>query len=139
LFYSILADVVVAVHVGYVSFVVLGQLAILAGLVRGWSWVRNPWFRWVHLLMMTVVGLEAVLGIVCPLTSLESSLRHAAGEQVSDTSFLGRLLHDLIFIPVPPAAITALHVSFALVVLGTFVLAPPRPFGRKPPGHSAAA
>jgi hypothetical protein len=126
LFFSILADVVVAVHVAYVSFVVLGQLAIMAGLVLRWRWVRNPWFRWAHLLMMTVVGVEAVFDITCPLTGLESWLRRRAGEQAAETSFVGRLLHDLIFIDAGPPAVAALHVGFALLVIGTFVIAPPR-------------
>jgi hypothetical protein len=122
LYYHFLANVIVAVHVAYVSFVVFGQLAIWLGLWLGWSWVRNPWFRWIHLAMMTIVGLEAALDVTCPLTRWEADLRgQAEGE-----SFLGRLLHNLIFVNLPPAAITALHITFALLVLATFVLAPPR-------------
>jgi polyferredoxin len=126
LFYGILADLVVAVHVAYVSFVVFGQLAIWAGLLRGWRWVRNVWFRWIHLAMITVVGLEAALGITCPLTHWEDTLRALAGQEVQGDSFLGRLLHNLIFVDLPPAVIAAMHITFALLVLGTFVLAPPR-------------
>jgi hypothetical protein len=131
LLYSILADVVVGAHVAYVSFVLLGQLAILAGLIFRWQWIRNPWFRWIHLLMMTIVGIEAAFDVTCPLTSLESDLRRKAGEIAAGDSFLGRLLHNLIFIDAPPWVITALHISFALVVIGTFVLAPPRSFRRR--------
>jgi len=54
--------------VAYISYVVLGQLAILVGIVRRWQWIRNPWFRWTHLLMILVVAWEAVQGITCPLT-----------------------------------------------------------------------
>ena len=139
MFYHLLADFVVAVHVAYVGYVVLGQLAVLAGLVFRWKWIRNPWFRWTHLLMMSVVGLEAVLGIVCPLTAWEADLRRMAGEVAAEGSFLGRLLHGLIFINAPPWAIEALHISFALVVIGTFVLAPPRSFRKPPPVQPATA
>ena len=45
MFDAYLADGVVALHVSYVAFVVLGQLLILAGVVFRWQWVRNFWFR----------------------------------------------------------------------------------------------
>jgi len=124
--YGLLADVVVAVHVAYVSYVVFGQLLIWLGLALRWRWVRNAWFRWTHLLMMVIVGVEALLDIECPLTRWERRFRELAGQQASTESFVGRLLHDLIFVDWPPWAINSLHLGFALVVLGTFVLAPPR-------------
>ena len=40
--YDLLADLVVAVHVGYVSYVVIGQAAILLGVLLRWNWVRRP-------------------------------------------------------------------------------------------------
>ena len=39
-FYRILADITVIVHVAYVLFVVLGVVAILLGWLRKWQWVR---------------------------------------------------------------------------------------------------
>jgi hypothetical protein len=124
--YGLLADAVVALHVAYVSYVVFGQLLIWLGLLLRWSWIRNRWFRWSHLLMILIVGGEAVLNIECPLTLWERSLREAAGQSVSGESFVGRLLHDLIFVEWPPWVIDGVHIVFALLVLGTFVLAPPR-------------
>jgi hypothetical protein len=123
---GLLADLLVAVHVGYVAYVVVGQLLIWLGLARGWAWVRNPWFRWTHLLAIAVVATEAVFGWDCPLTVWEEQLRAAAGQPVSGESFVGRLLRGLIFLRLPSWAFTALHVGFAVLVLGTFVLAPPR-------------
>jgi hypothetical protein len=130
LFYHVLADLVVAFHVAYVGYVVLGQLAILAGVLFRWKWIRNPWFRWTHLVMMSIVGYEAARDITCPLTTLEASLRARAGEVATEGTFMGRLLHDLIFIDASPRVLAALHIGFALLVLGTFVLAPPRSFRR---------
>ncbi len=124
--YGFLADAIVAVHVAYVSYVVIGQLLIWLGLVLRWCWVRNPWFRWTHLVMIVLVGVEAVLDIECPLTSWEGHFRKLAGQAVSGESFVGRLLHNLIFVDWPPWIINSLHVTFAMVVLATFALAPPR-------------
>src|SRR5436309_1713642 len=61
LFYEILADLLFAVHFGYVSFVVLGQLAILIGWALRWLWIRNPWFRISHLVMILIVAFEAAI------------------------------------------------------------------------------
>lgn len=124
--YGLIADAIVAVHVAYVSYVVLGQLLIWLGLALHWSWVRNPWFRWTHLIAITLVGAEALLNIECPLTVWERGLRGLAGQEASGASFMGRLLHNLIFVDWPPWCIDCLHVVFAVIVLATFVLAPPR-------------
>jgi hypothetical protein len=129
--YSLLADAVVAVHVGYVSYVVLGQLAIWLGLLFRSQWVRNPWFRWSHMVMMAIVGIEALFEFTCPLTTLEYSLRQKAGDRAVEGSFVGRLLDNLIFVDALPGTITAMHVTFALIVVGTFLLARPRPFRRR--------
>src|SRR5205085_3912934 len=64
--YGLLADLLVALHVAYVSYVAVGQLLIWLGLALRWRWVRNPYFRWTHLLMIAVVAAEAVLDWPCP-------------------------------------------------------------------------
>jgi hypothetical protein len=126
MFYAWLADAVVAIHVAYVSFVIFGQLAILIGAARRWSWIRNRTFRLVHLVAIVVVASEAVLGIPCPLTVWESDLRRLAGQQAAEGTFIGRWLHDLLFFEFPPWVFTTAYVSFALLVLGTLLLVPPR-------------
>jgi len=124
--YSFLADGVVVLHVTYVSFVVVGQLLIWLGLALRWGWVRNPWFRVIHLLAIVIVGLEAACGIDCPLTVWEDRLRHLAGQDISEGSFLGRLLHNLLFYHFQPWVFNVGHIGFALLVIVTFLAAPPR-------------
>ncbi len=124
--YRLLADLIVAIHSGYVAFVVVGQVLILAGLFRGWEWVRNWWFRVVHLVAISIVALEAIFDIACPLTVWEQRLRDLAGDEVSRGTFIGDLLHNLIFVDAPAWAFTVAYVGFALLVAATFVLAPPR-------------
>ena len=124
--YKLAADLVVIVHVGYVSFVVLGQLAILAGVLCRWAWVRNPWFRWLHLGAISIVVTEALLGIVCPLTTWEAWLRTRAGEATYSGGFLGHWAHELLFYDGPAWVFTIVYAAFGLLVVTTFVLAPPR-------------
>jgi len=126
MWYGYLADLVVAFHLGYVSYVVVGQLIIWIGLIFRWSWIRNPWFRWTHLLAILAVALEAVCSITCPLTSWEFELRRMAGQEVEESTFIGQLFHNILFWDLPPWAFTAMYIGFAALVLGTFVFAPPR-------------
>jgi hypothetical protein len=127
--YSSLADVTVALHLAYVLFVIVGLAAIVVGIVLRWQWVRNFWFRSLHLLAITFVALESIIGMTCPLTDLEYYLRKAAGgnPQEADT-FVGRLLQNILFYDVPEGhwGFTVAYVGFAVLVLATFVLAPPR-------------
>ena len=124
--YSLLADALVILHAAYVSFVILGFVAVLLGIVWRWQWTRGFWFRVFHLLMIGVVVFESVLGITCPLTTWEYQLRVAAGEGVASGSFMGRLVHDLLFFDLSPWVFTVCYGVFGAVVLATFVFAPPR-------------
>ncbi len=126
--YGFLADIVVVFHLLYVGFVVFGLLAILSGIVFRWQWIRNPWFRWTHLLLIAIVAAEAILDITCPLTTWEFGLRKLARQPVEEGSFVGRLVHHVMFFDLPPWAFTACYVGTALLVLGTFWWAPPRRF-----------
>jgi hypothetical protein len=122
----LLADLIVAVHVAYVAFVVVGQILILIGIWRGWRWIRNPWFRTIHLIAIVIVAGESVLNVPCPLTTWEAQLRHRAGQSVSGGSFVGNLLHELLFFDLPEWVFNVSYVAFALLVAATFWWAPPR-------------
>jgi hypothetical protein len=124
--YRILADFVVAVHLGIVLFVVLGMAAILAGIAMKWGWVRNFWFRAVHLLMIAIVTAEALLEISCPLTDWEDSLRERAGETVRQGTFIGRIMHNVLFWNVSRETMTIVYCLFGLAVALVFIFAPPR-------------
>lgn len=130
--YGYLADAVVAAHVLYVAYVLLGQAAIIvAGTLRR-EWGRNPYFRFSHLLLMAIVAVEAVMGWRCPLTVWEEQLRAAGGELVTGESFLGRLLHNLLFIEGKPESFfTTIYIAMMIVVLQALVMYPPRRFGRR--------
>lgn len=124
--YRLLADLVVVLHAAYVSFVVVGLLLILIGGLAGWQWVRNLWFRLLHLVMIGVVVFESLAQITCPLTTWEDALRRRAGESVQEGAFLARWAHDLIFIDAPPWVFTVAYCLFGLVVVVTLIAIPPR-------------
>jgi multisubunit Na+/H+ antiporter MnhB subunit len=123
-----LADLVLVAHVAFVAFVVFGLLLILCGGVMGWRWVRNPWFRVAHLAAIGLVVLQAWLGIVCPLTTLEMHLREAAGDAIYSETFIAHWLHRALFFQAPMWAFTVCYTLFGLAVVMSWIKFRPRPF-----------
>lgn len=123
--YRLLADLVV-VHLAWLLFIVGGLLLTLIGMKRRWPWVRNFWFRTVHLAMMGIVVAEAAAGLICPLTTWESQLRTLAGETAAEGTFVGRVASRVLFYDLPQWMFRVLHITFGGAVLLTYLLAPPR-------------
>ncbi len=124
--YCLLADAIAVLHFCFVAFVAGGMAVIWLGIALHWAWVRNFWFRAIHLAMIALVVVESLLDILCPLTKWENRLRSAGGESLEPGSFIGRWVHSLLFVDLPDSVLTACYVVFGLIVLATFVLAPPR-------------
>jgi hypothetical protein len=112
----VIADAVLVVHFLFVLFVVGGLLTIWIGAACGWRWVRNWRFRVAHLAAISFVALEAVFGMVCPLTEWEDALRGAP----TDSGFIGRWLHRWLFYSFPDWVFTSAYVTFALLVAATW-------------------
>ena len=119
------ADGLLIVHALFIAFVVLGLVLIIAGLVRGWRWVRNPWFRFIHLGAIGIVVLQSWLDIICPLTIWENNLRKMAGEATYAGSFIQHWLHKLIFYQAETWVFTLTYTAFAALVLLAWYLVPP--------------
>ncbi|MCA9140655.1 MAG: DUF2784 domain-containing protein [Planctomycetales bacterium] len=120
------ADVIVAIHFSYVAFVVLGVPITIIGGLLGWNWVRNRWFRGIHLAMILVVVLEAWAGITCPLTTWEKEMRGAAGDANYDGDFIANWLHDAMFFQAEPWVFTVGYTVFGGLVIAILVFVPPR-------------
>ena len=130
MWYGYLADLVVGIHVMYVGYVLVGQLAIIVAAPFRWEWARNPWFRFSHLLAIGIVAYEALNDIRCPITIWEEKLRLLAGQDIAaGQSFMGRLFHDLLFYPnLPEIFFNTLHVAMFVLVVQGLVMFPPRWF-----------
>src|SRR5205814_36270 len=50
------ADLLLGVHFAIAAFIVGGLVLVWAGAARGWGWVRNPWFRYLHLAAIAFVA-----------------------------------------------------------------------------------
>jgi hypothetical protein len=121
-----LADLVLVVHALFVGFVVLGQIAIVAGLLAGRAWARHFGFRLAHLACVVFVVVQTWLGYTCPLTSWENALRARAGQEGYATGFVADWLRRLIFYEATPQTFVVAYTVFGLLVVGTWILGRPR-------------
>ena len=117
-----MADVILIVHFLIVAFIVGGLLLVWIGAAAGWPWVRNPWFRYLHLGAIAFVAAEAVLGIMCPLTIWEDILRGGSRPD----SFVGRWVRYFLYYDAPEWVFTVVYVAWALATVVTLKLIPPR-------------
>ncbi|HMP02729.1 MAG TPA: DUF2784 family protein [Gemmatales bacterium] len=148
------ANVILAVHVGYIIVVLAGLLVILLGGLLRWQWVRNFWFRLIHFAMMGVVVLETAMGWTCPLTTWEVQLRNESGiaetvvvTYVEDgqqkqgvllkpppTDFIPRMLSRLLFLDFPTYVFTIAYYTIGALILAGLIFVPPRwPWRRAQP------
>ncbi|SCX55848.1 DUF2784 domain-containing protein [Nitrosospira sp. Nsp1] len=123
-----LADIVLIVHFLFVLFVVGSLPLIWIGEWMRLDFVRNLRFRLAHMTAILFVVVEAIVGMVCPLTLLEDRLRGAE----SGGNFIQRWLHRILFYDVPEWILTMIYILFAILVIITFKLLPPRPRKRHP-------
>ena len=126
MFYRILADLIVSFHFGYVAFVVIAVPITMLGGALGWQWVRNRWFRGIHLAMILVVVLESWVGITCPLTTREQEFRQASGGESYQGDFIASWFHDAMFFDAQPWVFTVAYSLFGGLVIALLIFVPPR-------------
>jgi len=90
--YTLLADLVLIVHLAFVIFVLCGGLLVL----------RWRWIAWLHLPAALWGAVVEFTGWICPLTPLENWLRTQGGEATYAGDFIGRYLLPILY----PEALT---------------------------------
>jgi len=102
--YHILANAVVAVHFGFILFVVLGGLLALR-----WKWcvfLHVPAFAWGALIEFA--------GWICPITPLEKIFRAKAGLSGYETGFIEHYLLSVIY---PDGLTRGIQIGLGVLVL----------------------
>jgi hypothetical protein len=129
--YSLLARLVLAIHVGIIAFNVVALVVIPLGAWRGWGFVRILWWRALHLAILALVAVQALLARACFLTLRQSALQQRAGETAPSAPLIERWVHSLIFWPLPLWFFAALYVAVCLYALLLWRLVPPRAFAER--------
>ena len=116
-----LADLVLAIHFALAAFVASGLLLIPIGAICNWQWVRNKVFRTVHAGLMVFVAFEALIGMTCPLTTIEAYLRGTEAQ----ASFLAHHLSRLLYWDLPLGFFLWMYVACAVWVMFLWWYCPP--------------
>ena len=125
--FTLAADIVLFLHVLVIIFNVLGLVLIFVGNALNWHWIRNPWFRLIHLFIIFGVVLLSWLNFICPLTSIEMALRTRAGDIAYSGSFISHWLESVLYYQAPPWVFVVSYTIFgALVVMSWFLVRPRR-------------
>ena len=127
-FFGLAADAILLVHALFVAFVVVGLLSIVIGYALGWSWVQNRWFRLLHLAAIALVVIQAWMGRLCPLTTLEMNLRRKAGEVDYPGSFIAHWLETALYYDAPGWVFVTAYTAFGIAVAASWYWLRPRPF-----------
>jgi len=118
-------------HFLIVAVAVVAVPIIVTGLLLRQDWARNFWFRLVHLLFIAFVVGETTIGVECPLTIWERDLRLQGGARdlhdVDGQPCLARFAHRMTFLDNKTIEdMLPYYIAFAVLVVLTWVLAPPR-------------
>ena len=85
--YSLLADLILIIHLAFVIFVLCGWLLVLK-----WRWVA-----WAHLPAAAWGAVVEFTGWICPLTPLENYFRENAGQAGYSSDFVTYYLLQILY------------------------------------------
>ena len=85
--YRLSADLVLVVHLAFILFVALGGLLV----------PRRPRLIWLHLPAVVWGALSEFLGVICPLTPLETALRELGGGIGYEGDFIAHYITAVIY------------------------------------------
>ena len=100
----IAADAVLVAHFAFIVFVVGGALLAF----------RIHWMPWLHLPAAAWGAWVEIAGLVCPLTTLENTLRVRAGLEGYQSSFVEHYLFPLVY---PSGLTRSMQLFLASVVI----------------------
>ena len=130
-FFTLAADIVLFLHVLVIIFNVFGLVLIFVGNALNWHWIRNPWFRLIHLFTICFVVLLSWLSFICPLTSIEMELRTRAGDITYPGSFISHWLESILYYQAPPWVFVVSYTIFGALVVMSWFLVRPRAFSNR--------
>ena len=116
------ADIILVFHFCVVVFIASGFFLVPIGYSFHWDWIGNRRLRTVHVGLMAFVTVETLLGMNCPLTTMEFSLR--GGHQPN--SFVGYWIQQIVFWDAPAIFFISLYLSLLGWTLLMWIIFPPK-------------
>ena len=117
-----LADIILILHFLIVIFITVGFIIIPIGYYYNWNWIQNFKLRLFHFGLMFIVTFETLVGITCPLTSIENYLRGINNSK----SFVSFWIEKIIYWDFPTSFFMFLYFVFLGWTLLMWKIYPPK-------------
>ena len=100
-----LATAVLLIHIFLILFIVGLFFLVPIGYKYNWNWQKSQRLRFLHLILISIVTFETLVGISCPLTVIENNLR---GIYISN-SFIDLILQKIVYWEFPTIVFLLLY------------------------------
>lgn len=120
------ANIILFIHLLFVLGIIVPIPLIILGNLFKWQFVRNPWFRNIHLALVGYLILQTVIRIACPLTVWEQELRTLAGQQSYTGSFFAYWADRLLYYNFPPWVFHIIYFCVAVLIVALYFIVPPQ-------------
>ena len=117
-----LADIILILHFLIVIFITAGFIIIPIGYYYNWNWIQNFKLRLFHFGLIFIVTFETLVGITCPLTSIENYLRGINNSK----SFISFWIEKIIYWDFPTSFFMFLYFVFLGWTLLMWKIYPPK-------------
>mgnify|MGYP001973931191 CR=1 FL=1 len=118
----LMADLILIIHFLIVVFIISLFALIPYGYHKKWTWVSLKKIRYTHLLLITFITIESILGFICPLTVLENNLRGI----ITNQTFISKYLSKIIFYNFSSSVFLSLYFTGFLFAVYLSLKFPPK-------------
>ena len=109
----IFSEIVLLFHFCVFLFVILSFFLIPLGYYQKWDWVKNKYYRLIHLILMVIIFIETILGFMCPLTLLENFLRN----NIEINNKITQIIHQIMYWDLPTYQFIILYLLSLLYLI----------------------
>ena len=109
----IFSEIVLLFHFCIFLFIILSFILIPLGYYQKWEWVKNKYYRLIHLVLMGIVFIETILGFMCPLTILENFLRN----DIEINNKITKIIHQIMYWGLPTYQFIILYLLSLLYLI----------------------
>ena len=107
------SEIVLLFHFCIFLFMVLSFFLIPLGYYQKWEWVKNRYYRLIHLILMGIIFIETILGFMCPLTILENFLRN----NIRINNKITQIIHQIMYWDLPTYQFIILYLLSLLYLI----------------------
>ena len=109
----IFSEIVLLFHFSIFLFIILSFILIPLGYHKKWKWVKNKYYRLIHLILMGIIFIETILGFMCPLTILENFLRN----NLRINNKITQIIHQIMYWDLPTYQFIILYLLSLLYLI----------------------